>query len=332
MTAIPKIGISLGDPAGVGPEIVVKTFSQPGLVPEAAYVIFGSGRVLNRDEKALGLKLALAPYAPGQGSLRAGLYLNEDNLPLKLPAKGVPSAAGGRASFAYFEKAVAAAQGRELEAVVTAPISKQAWGLAGIEWRGHTDYLTRAYPKAIMAFWSDRLKVALLSHHISLRDAAARVKADVLEDFFKTLAGSLDYLALRPFRFLVAGLNPHAGEDGLMGDEEREVAAAVGRARRSGLDIEGPCPPDTVFRRALGQPDTVVVALYHDQGLIPFKLEAFETGVNLTLGLPFIRTSPDHGTAYDIAARRTADPGSFINAVRLAAQLVTRYSSRISRH
>lgn len=321
MTEIPRIGITLGDPAGIGPEIIVKAFSQPRQIPEAVYIIFGSGRVLAEEQKALGLKLALEPCPPGEEPRKAGLHLNDHELPHALPVKGMPSAESGRASFAYFEKAVDAARDMKLGAIVTAPISKQAWSMAGVEWRGHTEYLTRSYPGAIMAFWSEPLKVALLSHHISLREAAERVKADILEDFFRILSRSLDRFTPRRFRFLVAGLNPHAGEGGLMGDEEREIEAAVGRARSFGMDIEGPCAPDTVFRRALGRPEVVVVALYHDQGLIPFKLEAFETGVNLTLGLPFIRTSPDHGTAYDIAPRRTADPGSFIHAVRLAAEL-----------
>lgn len=321
MRIIPRIGITLGDPAGIGPEIIVKALSQTRQVPEAVTIVFGSGRVLAEEEKALGLKLPLESYSPEQEPSKAGLYLNDDPLPLVPPVKGKPSSESGRASFGYFEKAIAAARDKKLDAVVTAPVSKQAWSMAGLEWRGHTEYLTRAYPGAIMAFWSERLKVALLSHHISLREAAARIKADILEDFLRTLDRSLARLTSRRFRFLVAGLNPHAGEGGLMGDEEREIEAAVGRVRSSGTDIEGPLAPDTVFRRALGQSEVVVVALYHDQGLIPFKLEAFETGVNLTLGLPFVRTSPDHGTAYDIAPLRKADPGSFIQALRLAAEL-----------
>jgi len=135
------------------------------------------------------------------------------------------------------------------------------------------------------------------------------------------LSRSLDRAASRPFHVLVSGLNPHAGEGGLIGREEEEIEKAVRKVKAAGLPFDGPFPPDTVFRKALGQKDVLVAALHHDQGLIPFKLVAFETGVNVTLGLPFVRTSPDHGTAFDIAPLRKADPGSFIQAIRLAAEL-----------
>jgi 4-hydroxythreonine-4-phosphate dehydrogenase len=321
MRATPSLGITLGDPAGIGPEIVVKTLSRCAALPPAAYIIFGSRRVLEDEQKALGLDLALKPLDPGATPPGPGLYFREAGPAGPVPAKGRPSAEGGRISFTAFEEAVGEAGRGGLSAVVTGPISKQAWEMAGLAWRGHTEYLETLYPRAIMAFWSNPLKVALLSHHLPLREALTRVRAGNLEDFFSVLGASLGRLGVDRFRFLVAGLNPHAGEGGLMGHEEEEIALAVRRARAAGLDIEGPFPPDTVFRRALGRERTMVVALYHDQGLIPFKLVAFESGVNVTLGLPFVRTSPDHGTAYDIAARRVADPGSFLQALRLAVEL-----------
>lgn len=321
MRAIPRIGITLGDPAGIGPEIIVKGLSQVSSLPPAAYVLFGSGRVLEIEQRALNLVLPLKAWTPSDSSPGPGLYINDMELPRVKAAKGHPSAEGGRASFEYFSKAVEEAEKQTVTAIVTAPISKQAWSQAGVNWRGHTEYLARTYAGAIMAFWSEPLKVALLSHHLSLRDALSRVKAEILEVFFQTLEQSLVRRTSRRFQFLVAGLNPHAGEGGLMGEEEEEILTAVRRARAAGMNIEGPFPPDTVFRRALGCPEVMVVALYHDQGLIPFKLVAFKTGVNFTLGLPFVRTSPDHGTAYDIASRRVADPTSFLNAVRLAVEL-----------
>jgi 4-hydroxythreonine-4-phosphate dehydrogenase len=320
MKEIPRIGISLGDPAGIGPEIIVKTFAASEKPPRAAYLIFGSAKTLAQEAEVLGLPFAPLPAA-GPGDLRQpGLYLLDAGPSGEGVVKGRPSSESGRVSFAVFERAVEEARQGRLTGIVTAPISKTAWSMAGLKWRGHTDYLTKLYPGAIMSFWSDRLRVALLSHHVPLRDALARVKADILLDFFFVLRRSLARHSSRTFRFLVAGLNPHAGEDGLMGDDEDEIALAVGRARAAGMDIEGPCPPDTVFRRALGQDDMMVVALYHDQGLIPFKLEAFESGVNVTLGLPFLRTSPDHGTAFDIAPSRKADPTSFRRAVELAVE------------
>lgn len=320
MTRIPRIGITLGDPAGVGPEVVVKALSGGTPLPRVAYVLFGSRRVVDEECRALGLKLILDKLPEDGSPLGPGIYLRDIDLPPELPAKGRPSAEMGRASFAYFENAEAEARVGKLEALVTAPISKRAWNLAGIEWRGHTEYLSRTDPGAIMSFWSEPLRVALFSHHLALREAIGRVKAGALEDFFGRLRGSLSRLTSRHFRFLVAGLNPHAGEEGIMGTEEAEVSAAVARARAAGLDVEGPFPPDTVFRKALNKPEIMVVALYHDQGLIPFKLVAFENGVNATLGLPFVRTSPDHGTAFDIAPSRSADPRSVIRAIELAVE------------
>ena len=235
------------------------------------------------------------------------------------------NAASGAASFGYFEAAVAEARRGELDAVVTAPISKAAWSLAGARWKGHTEYLSKFYPGAIMAFWSEPLKVALVSHHVSLRAALKRIKREPLRDFFLSLDRSLSAAGTTRFEFVVSGLNPHAGEQGLLGREEiDEVGPAIDEARRLGLTISGPFPPDVVFRNAVGRKGLFVIALHHDQGLIPFKLLAFESGVNVSLGLPFVRTSPDHGTAFDIAGKNRADPRSMVAAIRLAAALASK--------
>jgi 4-hydroxythreonine-4-phosphate dehydrogenase len=173
-----------------------------------------------------------------------------------------------------------------------------------------------------MAFWSKKLKVALLSHHLSLQNALNKVNKEGLLDFFLSLDRSVRGVRQGDFTFLVAGLNPHAGEDGLLGREEtKEIAPAIKKARRRGIKISGPYPPDVVFRNAFGKTDTIVIALYHDQGLVPFKLVAFDSGVNVSLGLPFIRTSPDHGTAFDIAGKDRANPRSLVEAIRLADAL-----------
>ena len=173
-----------------------------------------------------------------------------------------------------------------------------------------------------MAFWSEKLKVTLLSHHIPLTEAIQSIRKDELLNFFLRLRQTLSGTKMKTSRILVAGLNPHAGEEGLMGPEElEEISPAIAEARKNGMTIEGPFPPDVVFRQALGQPNTLVIALYHDQGLIPFKMVAFDEGVNLTLGLPFIRTSPDHGTAFDIAGKGIANPKSMIEAINLTTQL-----------
>jgi 4-hydroxythreonine-4-phosphate dehydrogenase len=316
---VPTIGVTCGDPGGVGPEVVIKTLARAGELPPAAYVLFADPRIIKAEGERLGLGLATDawPSGPVPGP---GVFLAAVPGPDEPAVIGGVSAGNGEASFRAFEAAVAAAAAGRLEALVTAPVSKAAWALAGHPFRGHTEYLARLYPGTLMSFWSDKLKVALFSHHRPLREAVAAVQRDALTGFYRTLHQGLQKAPGGPFRLLAAGLNPHAGEDGLLGrEDDDEIRPAVAAARLEGVPVEGPFPPDTVFFQAQGRKDTVVAALYHDQGLIPFKLLAFATGVNVTLGLPFARTSPDHGTAFPIAGRGVADPRSLEEAVRLAA-------------
>ena len=310
----PRIGVTLGDPAGIGPEIVVKALSELQALPPAQYVIYGESRIIQGAEQALGLRLGWNHEIELRDLPAGSTY----------PKTRGPSEAGGRASFLWFEAAVEDARRGKLQAVVTAPISKESWNLAGLSWRGHTEYLERDYPEAIMSFWSRSMRVALLSHHLPLREALERIKKDVILEFLISLRRSLDKLSSGITTFLVAGLNPHAGEKGILGhEEETEIRPAVEGAVKEGMDVAGPFPPDTVFLMARGKTDRMVVALYHDQGLIAFKMEAFSTGVNMTLGTPFVRTSPDHGTAFEIAGMNCADPSSLQEALILAANLVT---------
>jgi len=316
---VPRIGVTLGDPGGIGPEVVLKTLSGPSALPPAAYVLFADARIVEAAVKRFGLRFEAREGQPGSPP-SPGVFLIDVPAAAGETVPGRVTAEGGEASFGFFEAAVAEARGGRLDAVATAPISKAAWALAGRPFRGHTDYLAQFYPGAIMSFWSDRLKVALLSHHLSLREAVEAVRKDILVDFFRALHRALGRIPGGPFELLVAGLNPHAGEDGGLGrEEEDEIRPAVETLRREGVPVQGPFPADTVFLKALGKKETVVVALYHDQGLIAFKLVAFASGVNATLGLPFVRTSPDHGTAFDIAGKGVADPRSMEAAVRLAA-------------
>lgn len=316
---LPRVAVSLGDPGGIGPEVVLKALANPAGLPEARYLIFGAADFLASEARALGLHAAGGPDDGGAG--RPGIFWREAGPAPRAVVRG-PTAENGAASFRWFEAAANAARAGEADAVVTAPVSKAAWRMAGVPFRGHTEYLDSRHPGAIMTFWSPRLKVALLSHHLPLREALDRVRKDRLLDFLKRLGAGVARLAPAGLEFLVAGLNPHAGEAGLLGtEEESDIAPAVREARAAGLRVEGPFPPDVVFRRAMARPGTMAVALYHDQGLIPFKLEAFSDGVNATLGLPFLRTSPDHGTAYDIAGRGDADPGSMLEALKLAASV-----------
>lgn len=317
-----RIGITLGDPGGIGPEIILKAFSGNFALPRAEYILFGSSHVLKKEEESLGLRLPFGALKTKEISTPGSLSLREVNSSLRDIKKGAPLAENGLASFRFFEAAVAEARHGFLQGVVTAPISKKSWALAGVSWRGHTDFLSQFYPEVIMAFWSEKTKVALLSHHVSLREALEKVTRQNLLSFFLRLSESLERTRPGRFEFLVSGLNPHAGEGGLLGGEEiDEIIPAIEEARKNGLRISGPYPPDIVFRKTLGQENKIVIALYHDQGLIAFKLEAFDKGVNLSVGLPFVRTSPDHGTAFDIAGRNMASAESLVEAIKLAVEL-----------
>jgi len=326
------IGISLGDPAGIGPEIVVKALAaRPGL----PLLVYGDPDVLAATSTALGL-----PPVPPERVRR--VVAAQSDAPI---VPGRPNLASAAAQLAALEAATADALGGKIAALCTAPISKDWIARVGFAFPGHTEYLAdRARVEDFaMMLAGPRLRVVLATTHVALRDVATRLTPSDI-----TRAAVLGARALarsfgiaRP-RVAVAGLNPHAGEAGRFGDEEtRVVAPAIaaaraqlaapeggggGQAREDGhgpcpAELSGPHPPDTVFRQAaLGAYDAVV-ALYHDQGLIPVKLLHFEDAVNVTLGLPFVRTSPDHGTAYDIAGTNRADPSSFLAALDLAARL-----------
>lgn len=324
-----RIGISLGDPGGIGPEVILKALvKDPDLARTHALVLFGDSDIVEAEARAQGGGLNFAAWDRARGE-RPGLFVFHVGAERGALAKGRPEAANGAASFAFFEAAVKAAAGGELDAVVTGPVSKKAWALAGITWRGHTDYLEHLHPSAKMTFWSEELRLALFSHHIALREALGLVRKEALVRFLSGLHDDLAVVDALPGEFLLAGLNPHAGEDGLLGREEtEEILPAVAQARRAGIPVSGPYPPDTVLLRAFNRPDAMVVSLFHDQGLIGFKLAAFRAGVNATLGLPFVRTSPDHGTGFDIAGRGVADPGSMTEALRLAARFARARKTR----
>jgi 4-hydroxythreonine-4-phosphate dehydrogenase len=322
---IPKIGITLGDPGGIGPEIVLKALSSKTSLPKTSFIIFGSSLLVEEEKLALGLELDIQPFDKAKETIYPSLSLLEVENPLKTVKKGSPTKENGQASFLFFKKAFEEAKTGTIQALVTAPVSKQSWKLAGLKWLGHTDFLSQVYPQATMAFWSERIKVALFTHHLPLKTALEKIKKEGLLDFFLLLHQHTERIQPEAFHFMVAGMNPHAGEEGLFGsEEEEEIIPAIDNAKKKGMRISGPFPPDVVFRKALNQSDKIVIALYHDQGLIPFKLEAFEKGVNTTLGLPFIRTSPDHGTAFDIADKRVANPESMVEAIKLAYELSPR--------
>ena len=289
---MPRIAITAGDPAGIGPEIAAKAAA---------------------DARVLAVCEPLVYEAPADPVIVAGVL----------------SAAAGRAAYDTLVRAVADAQRGVVDGIATAPISKEAFAMAGLPWKGHTDLLAHLTGSAMaaMMFESPALRVVLATVHIPLSEVPAALTRDLLERTILLTARELPRFGVAAPRIAVAGLNPHAGEHGLMGREDEEVIGpAVQASRAAGVDVAGPFPADTIFLRAHRGEFDVVVACYHDQGLIPVKLLAFGRAVNVTLGLPIVRTSVDHGTAFDIAGRGTADPGSMVEAVLLAARLTAQDS------
>jgi 4-hydroxythreonine-4-phosphate dehydrogenase len=283
----PRIALTVGDPAGIGPEVAAKAARDPGVLTLCEPIV----------------------YAPDS---------SETFRP------GVLDGASGRAAYDVIVRAVADATRGEVDAIATAPVSKEAFRLAGLPWTGHTDllgHLTGSKSVAMM-FYSERLKVVLATVHIPLSAVPGALNQHDLETVITLAHRELPRFGVESPRIAVAGLNPHAGEHGLFGDEDmRVIDPAVRACRDRGVVVSGPFPADTLFVRAVRGEFDAVVACYHDQGLIPVKLLAFGESVNVTLGLPIIRTSVDHGTAFDIAGQGVADPGSMIAAVRLAARL-----------
>ena len=287
----PRIAITVGDPAGIGPEIAQKAAA--------------AARVREVCEPVL--------YGPP---------------PSVTCAAGVLSAEAGQAAYESICAAVRDAQSGVVDAIATAPVNKLAFARAGLPWKGHTDLLGHltGSPRVAMMFWSEPLKVVLATVHVPLAEVSRHLTRELLDDVIDLSARELPQIVgAGALRLALAGLNPHAGEHGLMGDEEdRVLRPAVEAARQRGIAIEGPFPGDTIFVRASRGEFDAVIACYHDQGLIPVKLLAFGEAVNVTLGLPIIRTSVDHGTAFDIAGKGIADPSSMIAATLLAARLVAR--------
>jgi 4-hydroxythreonine-4-phosphate dehydrogenase len=236
----------------------------------------------------------------------------------------VLSKEAGLAAYDAVVRAVEDALAGRVRAIATAPINKEAWALAGLPWRGHTDLLAHltGAPRVAMMFYSRPLRVVLATVHVALADVPKLLTRDFLVDLIRLTARELPRFGFADPRLALAGLNPHAGEHGVIGTEDdRELRPAVEACRAEGIRVEGPFPADTLFVRAMRGEFDAVVACYHDQGLVPIKMAAFGRAVNVTLGLPIIRTSVDHGTAFDIAGRGVADPGSLVEAVLLAARL-----------
>ena len=306
-----RLALTVGDPAGIGPEIVLKALSSPER-PPGSWVVYGPRASL--EERAA--RFALKPIAELGISV---VDVGGGTFPL-----GQVSAEGGRAAAAAVLAAARDALAGSVDAVVTAPLHKESLRAAGHPWPGHTEMLAEAahVSDVAMMFVGGGLRVALLTIHQSLRSVPDAITGPEVERVVRLLHRELPRFGAARRRIAVCGVNPHAGEGGLFGREDRDVVApAVARLVAGGLEVAGPLPADTVFVRAVRGEFDAVVAAYHDQGLVPVKLVAFGRAVNVTLGLPFVRTSVDHGTAFDIAASGTADPGSLLAAMALASSL-----------
>mgnify|MGYP003579900275 CR=1 FL=1 len=286
----PRVAITVGDPAGIGPEIAQKAADDRRVRKVCEPVLYGPP--------------AGSRFTPGELSAQAG-----------------------QAAYETICAAVKDAQAGVVAAGATAPVNKLASARAGLPWKGHTDLLAHltGSAHAAMMFWSEPLKVVLATIHIPLAAVTIALTRGVMDEIIELSARELPRFGIAEPRIAVAGLNPHAGEDGLLGHEERNVLRpAIEAARARGIRVDGPFPGDTIFGRAVRGEFDAVIACYHDQGLIPVKLLAFGRAVNVTLGLPIIRTSVDHGTAFDIAGKNVADPSSMIEATLLAARLALR--------
>lgn len=336
--ARPIVGISVGDPGGIGPEVTVKALAVPKVYEQCRPLVIGDASVVRDALRFTGLSLAVnAVDAPEKGIYKLGVVdvLDMGNMPIDQVQYGVVTAQQGRASFEYVAKNIELAMAHRMDATVTGPINKAAINEAGFHFAGHTEIYakmtgTRDYA---MMLAEGNFRVAHVSTHVSLREACDRVKRERVLRVIELSHDALLKLGIANPRIAVAGLNPHCGEGGLFGtEEEREIMPAIADAVAKGMNVTGPVPPDTVFSKMAGGMFDLVVVMYHDQGHIPIKLKGFTydeatgqwgavAGVNITLGLPIVRVSVDHGTAFEIAGQGKANPDSMLDSIELAAWL-----------
>ena len=328
-TKKPTIGVTMGDPAGVGPEIACKMFAEKTIYDFCRPLVVGDSVCLKEGMKVGKVSLQLNTIKkPNEGKFVPGVIdmIDLHNVDVKNLKMGEPQAMAGKACVEYIKKGVELAKAGEINAIVTGPINKKAMNMGGYKYSGHTELLadlTKTKDFAMLLV-TGPLKVIHVSTHVSLTEAIRRVQKDRVMTVIKLADQALRELGVAHPRIAVAGLNPHAGEDGMFGNEEIDtIAPAIEAVKKTGIDVSGPIAPDTVFMRAKKGEFDVVVAMYHDQGHVAIKMLGFELGVNVSIGLPIIRTSVDHGTAYRRAGRKlgTGDPSSLIEATRLAAQM-----------
>ena len=335
----PVLGVTMGDPAGVGPEIIARAAAEPAVRATARPVVIGAASAMQEALALVGSRLSLhrvQTVADCRWAADTLEVLDLGNVDMTALPRGEVSAAAGRAAYEYIERAVTLAKRREIDAIVTAPVNKEALAAAGVQHSGHTEILaqltdTRDFAMLLMG---KELRVIHVTTHVALRRVPELVTRERVLRTIRLAQRTLDGLGRPRGRIAVCGLNPHAGEDGLFGDEEKTaIMPAIEAARADGLDVTGPLPADTLFSRARGGEFDIVVAMYHDQGHIPVKTLGFEydeaskkwtglSGVNVTIGLPFLRVSVDHGTAFDRAWKGIANHESMVEALDVATTML----------
>lgn len=324
------LALTLGEPAGIGPDITIAAWLRRRELNLPAFYLLGDEALIARRAKVLAADIRIASVSPGEA---ASVFT--DALPVVATGErataepGTPDASSAAAALASIRQAVADVREGCAGAVVTNPIAKSVLYRAGFRHPGHTEFLAElaadggAVPQPVMMLWSPRLAVVPVTIHVSMRDALAQLSSELIVSTARIVAAELTsrFSIARP-RIAVSGLNPHAGEDGSLGHEEQTVIApALKTLRGDGIEARGPLPADTMFHEAARSTYDCAVCMYHDQALIPIKTVAFDDAVNVTLGLPFIRTSPDHGTAFDIAGTGKANPASLVAALQLASRM-----------
>ncbi len=324
------LALTLGEPAGIGPDITIAAWLRRRELGLPAFYLLGDEALVAQRARTLGAEIRIAAVNPGEAATAFA-----DALPVvatgerATAAPGKPDASSALAALASIRQAVSDVRAGRASAVVTNPIAKSVLYRAGFRHPGHTEFLAELaeddgrVPQPVMMLWSPRLAVVPVTIHVSLRDALTQLTSDLIVSTVRIVATELkSRFGIAHPRIAVSGLNPHAGEDGSLGHEEQTVITpALKVLRNDGIDARGPLPADTMFHEAARNTYDCAVCMYHDQALIPIKTVAFDDAVNVTLGLPFIRTSPDHGTAFDIAGTGKASPASLIAALKLASRM-----------
>lgn len=330
MSALAKIGITMGDPSGIGPEIIVKALREMPADQRSASAVVGNIDILRRADKLLGAGLTYVDSldaSNGDVPVAHVASKGDEAIP-----QGAISAAGGEAAYQYIVKAVELAMAGRIAVIVTAPLNKAALHAAGHHYDGHTELLAdlTGSKASFMLLASDKLNALHVSTHVSLRGATERATVERVLATIRIGNEHFKNLGMAKPRIAVAGLNPHCGEGGIFGNEEEKITEAIRLAQQEGIDAKGPISPDTVFYRALKGEFDLVIAQYHDQGHIPTKLIAFDTTVNVSLGLPIRRASVDHGTAYDIAWTGKASPVNMQAAIAYGRMMADRLPARVA--